>query len=226
MFFRAWVLIGTDDPRLLPEAGELLERAWDLREEQDAKNQANIARQAGLLNIKRQQFTQAYDWLQRSDQIIQQAVLDERKRLECLSYTRYYQGWAYFDAGEIETAKPYFEEAHQYAEAINIDRFVQVIETSLADVAIHQGDLTLAKALLDKGLQIAEAKADRRRIASIKHSFAKLAQAEGNPAKQRRDAAESLQIFAQLGMITESKAVQALITSDLTTAVQSKPRQR
>jgi LuxR family glucitol operon transcriptional activator len=214
MFFRAWVLIGTDNPNVLSAADELLKQAWELREYQNLKDQANIARQIGLLKIKQHQFTQAHGWLKQSDEILQSASLDENKRAECLGYTRYYQGWAYFDAGEIDAAKPYFEEAYQYAKSINLDRFRQVVETSLANIAVHQGELNLAKELLDKGLRIAEMNADRRRIASTKLALARLAHAEGNFTKKRRNATEALQLFEQLGMTTELKEVRALLGSD------------
>lgn len=213
MFFRAWVLMGTNNPKVLPEAEELLEQAWNLSESQEAKDQANIARQIGLLKIRQRQFSQAHDWLEQSDKILQGASLNDRKQKECLGYTRYYQGWAHLDAGEMDAAKPYLEEALELAESIGLDRFMQVIETSLADVEIHQGYFDRAKERLDRGLRIAQAKTDCRRIAAIKRSFAKLAQAEGNHTKKRRDATEALQLFQKLGLITEAEEVQDLLDS-------------
>lgn len=210
MFFRAWVLIEAGNPNALGEVDDLLEQAWNLRAHQDLKNQANLARQIGLLQIKQQNFTQAQIWLSQSEAILEQAQLDDRKRLECLSHTRYYQGWAYLDAGEIEAAKPCFETAYGYAQSLKLDRLVQITEHSLADVAIVEGEFGLAADLLSKGLKIAEANADYRRVALIQHSFAKLALAQANPAKQQY-ATAALKMFEQLGMNTEAEKVRALI---------------
>ena len=211
MFFRAWVLVWSGNPNSLTEASDLLEQAWILREHQDLKEQATLARQIGLIHIKQQSFPQAQTWLHESEAILEQAALDEHKQLECLSHTRYYQGWAYLDAGEIAAAKPCFETAHRYAQQVGQDRLVQVIENSLADVAIVQGEFDFAADLLCKGLQIAEANADHRRIASIQHSFAKLAQAQADlPAKQQY-ATAALEMFEQLGMSTDAEKVKALI---------------
>jgi hypothetical protein len=214
LFFRAWVLVEAENPNLLAQAGQLLAQAWELRQHQDLKNQANLARQIGFVKIKQQAFTQAQTWLSQSDAILEQAELDERKRLECLSHTRYYQGWAHLDAGEVAAAKPYFETAHRYAQTLKLDRLVRIIENSLADIAITQGEFDLAANLLCQGLQIAEANADYRHIASIQHSFAKLAQAQADPTAKQQYATAALKLFEQLGMSTEAERVRALIALD------------
>ena len=216
MFFRAWVLVEAENPSFLTEAGQLLARAWDLRQHQDLKNQANLARQIGFVKIKQQAFTQAQTWLSQSEEILEQAKLDERKRLECLSHTRYYQGWAYLDAGDVAAAKPYFETAHRYAQRLALDRLMRVIESSLADIAIVQGEFDLAADLLCQGLQIAEANTDYRHIASIQHSFAKLAQAQADLSAKQQYATTALKLFEQLGMSAEAERVRALMQLELT----------
>lgn len=218
MFFRAWIQMEMDpnnaDTLLRTnelKTNELLDQAWELRQNQSQKDQANIARQIGLLKFRQRQFDQARNWLQQSEEMLQNASLDHRKHLECLSYTHYYQGLTYLEVGEFDMAKPYFEKAYEHAKAIQNDRAVQIIETSLADVAIHQRDFKLAKSFLDKGLQIANTNADRKRVAAIKYSLAKLAHAEGNATKKRREATESIQIFEQLGSFTKAQEVRLLL---------------
>ncbi len=211
MFFRAWVLVEAGNPNSLAEAGALLERAWTLREHQDLKEQANLARQIGSVQIMQQAFTQAQVWLSQSEAILAQADLDDRKRLECLSHTRYYQGWGYLEAGDLEAAKPYFEAAHEYAQSLGLERLAQIIENSLADIAIAEGELDRAADWLSRGLQIAEANADYRRVALIQHSLAKLAQAQADFTAKQQYATTALKLFEQLGMSLEAERVRALM---------------
>ncbi|MBW4467781.1 MAG: ATP-binding protein [Pegethrix bostrychoides GSE-TBD4-15B] len=214
MFFQAWVLIEAGDPSGLHAASDLLEQAWNIREHQDLKEQANLARQIGLVQIKQQSYTQAQTWLSQSEAILEQAGLDERKRLECLSHTRYYQGWAYLDAGEIAAAKSHLTVARDYAQTLEMDRLAQVIETSIADVATAEAEFDLAARLLTKGLQIAETNADYRRVALIQLSFARLAQAQADRVTQQQYATAALAIFEQIGMTAEAERASALIAED------------
>jgi len=211
MFDCAWILVATGKPKPLEEADILLEQAWDLRQYQDLKYQVNLARYIAVLRIKQQKYVEARTWLRQSEEILQQAELDARKRVEYLSQTRYYQGMNYLKSGEIDTSKSYFEEARNYARSLKLERLVQVIETSLADVAVQQGDLDQAERLLIEGLRIAEANADQCRTAFIKQSFAGLAKARGNISEAQRYATEAFNIFERLGMTAEADEVQAFI---------------
>jgi len=211
MFDCAWILVATGKPKPLEEADRLLEQAWDLRHYQDLKHQVNLARYIAVLKIKQHKYDEARTWLSQSKDILQQAELDECKQVEYLSQTLYYQGMSYFKAGEIDTSKSYFEEARNYARSFKLERLVQVVETSLADVAVQQGDLDKAEQLLVEGLRIAKANADQCRAAFIKQSFASLTKAQGNISEAKRYAIEALNTFEHLGMIAEADEVQALI---------------
>jgi LuxR family glucitol operon transcriptional activator len=211
MFDCAWILVATGKPKPLEEAGRLLEQAWELRHYQDLKHQVNLARYIAVLRIKQQKYEEARTWLSQSEDILQQAELDDHKQVEYLSQTRYYQGMTYLKAGEIDASKSYFEEAQNYARSFKLERLVQVIETSLADVAVQQGDLDQAERLLVEGLKIAEANADQCRAAFIKQSFAGLAKARGNLSEAQRYATEAFSLFERLGMMAEADEVQAFI---------------
>jgi tetratricopeptide (TPR) repeat protein len=239
LYFRAWVKmeIGNNQPdvpsqtdhdevynnsdTLLktnePAIEDLLKQAWELQEFQSEKDQANISREMGCLQIRQGQFEQAHDWLKRSEQILQDAwsnaSLDERKYQESLSHTRYYQGWACLKSEEFDHAESYFKEAYQYAEQAKYDRLVQMIKIAQAEVAMRQKDFKLAKTLFDECLKVAKLKADLGQQAIIKHSLAKLAHAEGNMPKKRREADEAMRIFKELGMSTEARKVQILLDS-------------
>lgn len=212
--FRAWRLTTIGDASSLQEASDLLDKAWALREYQpDYKDQSNLARQIGYVNIRQSEFGKAREWLEQSEAILQQAQLDDRKHQECLSHIRYYQGVAYFNAGEVDAAKPCFAAARDYAQAIGQDRLVRVVENSLAEVAMHQKEFKLAKQLLDQGLMIAKANGDHLRTAFIQESLAKLADAQNNPKLRQQHASEAIQIFDQLGMTAEAEKVRGLLNS-------------
>jgi hypothetical protein len=206
--FRAWLLVGIGTEQSLAEETHILAQAWTLREYQtDLKIQSNLARQIGWLNLRKGEFEQARGWLLQSEELIHNARLDARKRAECLSQTRYYQGLSHLKAGEADASKPYFEAARDYAQSINLDRLVQVVENSLADVMILQNDIEAAQHLLDKRLRIAVANADQICIASVKRSLAKLAHIQNNQVEQQRYATEAIKLFEQLGMIAEANEV-------------------
>lgn len=215
MFDSAWILIATGKEALLEQADQLLEKAWELHDYQEPKDRVNSARYIAILKNKQCKFADAITWLNRSEEILQQAEFDECKRLEHLSHTRYYQGVVYFKTGEIESSKNCLEEARSYAKSSNLERLVQVIETSLADVAIRQGNLTEAERLLIEGLRIAEANKDSCRTAFIKQSFASLAKTRGNLMEAKRYATEARVIFENLGMMAETEYVQNVIENEL-----------
>ncbi|MCU0526933.1 MAG: NB-ARC domain-containing protein [Elainella sp. Prado103] len=210
--FRAWRLTTIGDEKSLQDASELLSRSWELREYQpDLKDQSNLARQIGYVNIRQNEFVKAREWLEQSETILQQANVDDYKRQECLSHIRYYQGVAYFNAGDVAAAQPYFEAAWEYARAIGQDRVLRVIENSLAEVAMHQKDFKRAKQLLDQGLLVAKANQDHLRMAFIQESLAKLADAQNNLKARQQHASEAIQIFVQLGMTAEAEKVKELL---------------
>jgi tetratricopeptide (TPR) repeat protein len=208
--FRAWLLVSVGTEQSLTEETQILEQAWTLREYQtDLKLVSNLARQIGWLNLRKGEFEQARSWLHQSEDLIHEASLDDRKRAECLSQTRYYQGLSHLKAEEADAAKPYFEEARNYAQSIGLDRLVQVIENSLANVMMLQGDIESAKQLLDERLRVAVANTDQSCIASVKRSLAKLAHMQNNQAEQHLHATEAINLFEQIGMLTEANEVRS-----------------
>lgn len=211
MLDRAWTLIAMRKPQLLPEAEQLLQQVWDLRQYQTRQFQLNLAKNMAVLRNEQNQFEQARSWLEQAEVLLAQLQLDESERLRQLIQIQYYRGMSYFKGNAISTAKQQFEEVREQAFSIGWERAVRMAENWLADIAIVEGNFDQAELWLKEGLRLAELNNDLPQVAFSKRSLARFYQAQGNRLAARNAAGEALEIFSSLEILHQAEETQALI---------------
>lgn len=214
MLEQAWTLTLLGQARHLEQAQALYQEAWDFRHHQTPHFQVELAISWAVLRIQQRQFTQAEEWLQRSQKLLDQMnvglhekLILERSHLQI----HYYQGEIAYKLENFPQAQNHFLQVLSRAEALNWQRAIFLTKDWLADIAIHQRNFDQAQQWLEEGLQAAQAHQDECRIAFCQRSLARLETARGNGAIAQQWATSAKQRFEQLGMVTEARETEALL---------------
>lgn len=149
---RAWILTLMGQPQCLAATEILFTQAWELRCHQAVNGQVELATRFGAWHIQQQQFTQATQWLNRAQALLDNPQLDpalaSRHSLQIL----YYQGEIYYKTGDYEESKRLFQQIVHQAQAIGWRRIRFLATSFLANMAIKQGRLDQAQQLLKRGI--------------------------------------------------------------------------
>lgn len=159
----------------------------------------------------RKQYVKALDWLDRSEQLIQQEKLPERERLRHQVFICYYRAEICYREEKYDLAKSHFYTVLEQGNEIGWQRFVNYAQNWLADIAIVQGDLQKAAYLLETGLTTAQDSKERRRVAHFQASYARLEEARAKYAEACKWAKQALEFFIRDGMQEDAEVMQSLL---------------
>jgi LuxR family glucitol operon transcriptional activator len=213
---RGWTLTLMGQPQSLQEASTVLQRAWELKNNQNPLCQLDIATSLVVLCIRQQQFPQAQRWLAEEKWLLEQVTLSEREQQRQHIHIGYYEAEICFRLKDYAQAKTLYQQVLAQAQVAGWQRAVVAIQNWLAEIALQQGDLEAAQQLLKQGLPVAERHQDKRSIAFHKRSLAWLEKRRGNLTQAKQWATEALEGFESLRMIPEAQE-----TSDLLVAIQT-----
>jgi TPR repeat protein len=196
------------------EASKLLEKAWELRESVDLGMQAYIANHMAVLRMTQERYEQALQWLDRQQDLVNQASFEEQYLIRHQILIDYYRAeiisyWRQDD----DQAKHLFEQVIERGQKIGWQRFVNYAQNRLGDIAIIQGDLPKAEKLLKQGLFVAQHNKEKRRIAHYKASLVRLEKACGNLQKAHELAIEALKLFKREGITKDAEEMRSLLYS-------------
>ncbi|MBD2303240.1 helix-turn-helix domain-containing protein [Nostoc sp. FACHB-87] len=209
----SWSYIRWYSPENLKIASDLLMRAWELRHHVNLIEQDFIAHNIAQLHIVQEEYNEARIWLDRQEEIINGAEMEERYQIRRLTTVLYSRAEIfYFEKNHVQ-AKMLFQQVSSQAEEIEWHRYSNYAQNWLADIAIVQGEISDAEELLKTGLAVAEQNNLKRRIFCYQVSYARLEKAKGNLEEAREWAEQALDGFNQLGMIREAEEVQSLLTT-------------
>lgn len=202
MLDQGWTLMLMGQPQNLEQSSLLYHRAWNLREHRDLVFQIDLIIQIAALQVERQQFETAMQWLiEARTQLAAQTIQPTNQRQQI--QLDYYEGKISYKTGDYSRAQMQFQRVLEQAEVVQWQRAIFLAKSWLADIAIQQRNLEEAESVFQEGLQAAEVNRDECRAAFCKRSLARLEQARGNEATARQWAEAAKQGFERVGMLTE-----------------------
>lgn len=200
----AWTLTLMDKPDYRTKAAQLLQQAWELRNETDLQFQLELSLEQAILCIVQDQLTTAQLWLEQSKNLLPQVPLLSSEQQRYSIRLDYYEAEVWCKQGENERSKALFHQVLQEARSIN---WIQVEIYSLnwlSEIALSQTELDQAEVWLSQNLPIVQKQRDKRSIAFHQRSWSRLERLRGNEAKAQQWAQAAMNNFTQLGM--EEKA--------------------
>jgi len=117
---------------------------------------------------------------------------------------------AHWHAGEFEQSAAAASEGLRVCQEMSWQRAMAYPLRNLAEVAIHDGDLPHARTLLADARRIAGEHGDRRQLARIHLTAARLELLSGDPAAARSEALAAQAGALELGLVPELREVSAL----------------
>jgi tetratricopeptide (TPR) repeat protein len=130
--------------------------------------------------------------------------------LEVLGNTCGLRTVAHWHAGEFESSAAAATEALQVCEEMSWQRAMAYPLRNLAEVAIHDGEFAHARKLLADARRISGEHGDRRQLARIHLTTARLELLGGDPGVAQREAFAARAAALELGLIPELREVSAL----------------
>ena len=210
---RAWTLVRMRSVEQLQEAQVLLQEAWDLRQHQTVSFQLELAANMVILHVHLSQLQQAQKWIEVKKRLLEKAKLSKSEYTVQQVQILYYQGQIFYREGDYQQAQTTFEQALSKAQQIEWQKATAAIQNWLADIALLNGDLALARQLLEFSLPMAQRNKDKRIIAFHKATFAKLEKTCGNGFIAHRLAKEAAESFESLKMSAEAQEMYALLAN-------------
>jgi transcriptional regulator with XRE-family HTH domain/tetratricopeptide (TPR) repeat protein len=213
------ILMLRQQPKELVEAKQLFLEAWKLREHADFNALDYLTNHLAGLYIRMNRCEEAHEWLNREQENLDKAELNENERLRYQIYINRERAEVYFAEGKYEEAEERCQEVIRIANKINCQpsiscqRSINYAQRLLADIAIQRGELDKAEDFLTRGLPEVELTKDKRRIAYYQRSFARLEKARGNSQEAREWATKALDGFNSLGMLRDAEEMRQLLDS-------------
>ncbi|MGA7933682.1 MAG: hypothetical protein WCA35_09060, partial [Kovacikia sp.] len=208
---KSWLLIRMCSDENLQEANELLMQAWNLRSHADLHVQADLAESIARLQIRQKNFQDACFWLDREENLVIEANLEEHLHVRYFIPILYHRAEIFHLEGNYEQAKCFFREVLSNAERIKWYRVINSAQNWLADIAIEQGDRDTSLRLLTEGLTVAETSKNQRRLARYQRSFARWQKKWGSLDTARQWGTTAMNGFERLSMTREKDEMQSFL---------------
>lgn len=204
---QGWMLTLSGQPEHLKQAEGLYTKAWGLRHYKDEQFQVELAIHIAILRLQQNQVELAARWLHQANRLLDAADIEDLAATRSLVCLLYYHGEIAYQTGDYFQAKTLFQQTLAQAELLDWQRVVWLAKDWLARVSIQQKDFEDAQRLIEEGLSLAILTHDSCRMAICKRSLAGLEKERGNLQFACRWAMEARQIFKQLGMGSEVRAI-------------------
>lgn len=213
MLRKTWLLIRECSLQSLQEADEMLQRAWVLKNNADLCVQADLAESFARLRIRQEDYIDARIWLDREQELVTQADLEEQRHIRYYIPVLYHHAIIFYQDNNYSEAKSFFQNVMDSAKKINWYRVTNSAQNWLADIAIKQGDRDSAQLLLTEGLTVAESSENKRRLARYQASLALWEKKWGSTQKAYKLAAKAMDSFKHLGMTKDEEKMQFFLDS-------------
>jgi hypothetical protein len=207
---KAWTLMMIAQVSCLVEAERLLDKAWELRHHAAWDTQNYLAHHRTIFYTRTGRYLDAEQALGEQHQILENT---DQHLIEARQWDRFKLNFLKDQAKldlrqhKIALAQRRFEVALQKAKEINWQRGICYAHNQLANIALVQEDFQRAETHLREGIAIARRNRNKRRIAGLEKSFAKLEQQRGNEQIAKRWATCALNRYLDIGMEKESQAI-------------------
>ncbi|MFP4220388.1 MAG: NB-ARC domain-containing protein [Phormidium sp.] len=221
MWQKGWKILQKGKPKQLNNAEELLQEAWKLRENCNSKITVNLILTIANLNIKKQAFAEALQWLDQGESIIQDHLKANYNSTHLNSDSpeiSRYKAQILSSKGEINykienysAAKQCFEKVLQIAQTLDLDQTEFLSKNWLIHIAIQEQDYEQAKSLVTEALEAAQKREDTYHIAFCLRAFAAVELARDNRSQAMALVNQALQQFQVLKMPVELQETQVFL---------------
>ena len=223
----AWtlILIGGDKNR--EEAKRLLTEAWYSRDGADSSIRPHIANHIAVLRMTENKHKIALNWLKQEEKLLNltKRSSNDRRYIAHQAQIAYYRGEIKYLQGQklrqnrqeeqakvlFEEAKVLFQEVVTKGEQSGWERFVNYANNYLADIHIINNKLQEAENRIEKGLKLAEANRESRRIPLYHATYARLEKAKRNYKKARDWASQALEGFQNENLFKDAADMERLL---------------
>lgn len=210
---RAWTLTLMGDD----EAERDIDEAWKMREHAELDVQVHLANHIAVHRITQKKYDKALKWLQRQEQLVNEARFEEKEQIRyqvCIAYYRAeiaYRKWEKTENQEdYNLAKEQFQWAFDKGKEIGWQRFTNYAQNWLSEIFIIENNLRQAEKLLKEGLFVTERNRERRRIGHYLASYARLEAKRKNYEKARDYANKAISIFDKEGIREDAQEMRKL----------------
>jgi hypothetical protein len=195
------------------EAQENLMKAYFLRRDLDAANQARLANYFAVFRATQKRYAKALLWLRLEEKIAKSRELERRDRLRAQIRISYYRGEIAFNLRDFDHAASLFEKSRLDCSQIGWERFNNYANNWLAEIAIIRGDYSSARQMIRQGLAEAQHNGEQRRIAHYHAAYARLEYSLGNYTEVNQLAEKALRTFKREDMREDIEKITELLIS-------------
>jgi LuxR family glucitol operon transcriptional activator len=215
----SWLLIREGSDQSLKRAKKMLSNAWNFRSEARGNIKADLAENLARLNIKYQNYEQAYFYLEQEKEYVlefsKQFEIDKYHQIRLYLPTQYHDAVIKYKQKNYFDAKNIFKNIMISAQQIKWSRVVNSAQSWLADIALIDNDRDESRKHISQGRITAESNRNYRRLARYLRSSAIWEKKWGNIEQARSDAQEALRYFNQYKMYSEAENMKMWIQSEL-----------
>jgi tetratricopeptide (TPR) repeat protein len=192
------------------EADRHFKRAWERNKYVEPQIRLLLIQKIAELRIRQKDFIDASTLLDQAEALLDTIAvsIEEPNRTRRWADFQSRRGFLFYHMKDYDRARLWYEKMLSETKTINWDRTAIYAQNHLAYIAVHQGRLEDAEALLQTSLP---ANKDKRLAAFHKHVFAFFYQKKGATDEARRLAREALNDFKSLGMRQETKEMDDLL---------------
>lgn len=215
---KGWTLtlMVTGTPEQLAEVDALFEeQLLNLHEKQDLSLQLELIYERVILSIHQRNFECVHQLLIQWRTLLQEAELEEAKRLCQQIRIDYYEAEVCFRTGNYQQAKIGYSSALKKARVAQWQQVEVYCLNWLADIALEgEGNYKEAEQRLVQSWPMAQQGKDKRSIAFHQRSWAHLEKMKGNIPESQRWATAAKEGFENLGMLAEAREMHSWLDAE------------
>ena len=202
----------------LDEAYKLLSEAWKNREDAELITVVNTANHLAVHCMINRNYDKAMQWIEAEEDILKDIKIESNYPSEniisrCYARAAYHKGEILYHMVDYRSAKINFLEAIYFATEFNWNRMINYANNWIAEIEIHERNLSVARDIIKRGLEIAKGHGERRRIAHYLATYARLEKRCGNNDRALDYGKEALELFNSEGIEFDAIELLQLIDS-------------
>jgi hypothetical protein len=223
---RAWTLTLMGD-EYQSEAAREFAKALNLHEYAELEVQSRLFCHIAVHRLIKRRYNQALDWLERADNYLKEADLDERELTREQVYINYHKAEVIYwkwnrdkyrlsetrSQERLQTSKKLFQDVLLETQEIGWERFVNYTQSWLGKILIDEGNFREAKEILEEGLSVAIKNRDTRRIAYFQKNLSILHDKCGNSKEAEEFAHHALRNFEREDLKRDAQEMSELLMS-------------
>ncbi|MEM8808494.1 MAG: NB-ARC domain-containing protein [Cyanobacteria bacterium P01_G01_bin.38] len=180
MYHHARTLGFFNQPEKSQEAIILGQRIWEIADLSNKRLLIDVATLLSKLYVQLEQSDQAFAWIERAQDLLQNSVQQEERYVYQMVDVPYCKAEAHLKLKNFDKAEHILQHALERAEAIGWKRAQAYIKGWIAAIAIEKNELDKARTIFETILSVAEEYNDQRCLTICYSYLTQLEQQQGN----------------------------------------------